>query len=1274
MKTLHTLLSILLLISVHVTMGQDQPIRFEHIGTEQGLSQSNVICILQDSRGFMWFGTREGLNKYDGYTFTVYKNDPANPHSISNNFIRDIIETKDGDLWIATLGGLSHYDRHKDRFTSFKHDPRNRRSISSNVVASLLEDSKGNLWVGTEDGLNEFDRSTKLFTHFNYRTSDKSSIGDGYIRSVFEDSKGCLWIGTYNGGLNLFHEKTGTFTRYQYDSGNNSSLSHNNVYAIFEDSKQRLWIGTNGGGLNLFNRANNEFIHYKYDEFNENSISGNSVYAINEDAQQQLWIGTENGGLSLLDPETGVFHNYRNDEADNTSLSNNSVYAIHRDRKGNMWLGTFNGGINLVDPDRRKFTHYKHVVLKNSLSNNNVLCIYEDSQRNVWIGTDGGGLNLFDPRTGRFTHFIHEKNNRNSICGNYVLTVCEDSKGNLWIGTWGDGVTVFNKANKTFKHFKNDPANTASLSSNNAWKIFEDREKNIWIGTYGGGLNLFDPAKQSFTRYQHDEKKRNGISSNNIYSIAEDTRGQLWISTDGGGLNLFDKKTKSFTHFLHDDSSNSIAGNTTGTIYQDKNDNLWIGTTTGLSFFSNKTKRFTNYTTADGLPNNVIFGILEDGDGNLWISTNKGISRFNPTTKRFKNFGMSDGLQSNEFKQQAYCKSYNGSMYFGGNNGFNLFSPSDITDHSFDPPLLVTGFQVFNKEVPVAGEGVESPLKENISEVKEITLPYASAVISFEFASLNYTVAEKKQYEYLLEGFDGKWNNIGSRRTATYTNLDPGKYVFKVRGLNNDGTWSTTITSLQLTILPPFWMTWWFRTLCIVLVIGCFVAFYRMRLRTVNRQKEKLEQLVKERTDEIVLQKETLSKNVEELAVLKEDLEKEKYYLDSLMDNMPDSIYFKDKESKLMRVSKYMAERFGLTMDELIGKSDFDFQDECHARKTYDDEQEIQQTRQPRIDYLEKEILKDGRELWVTTTKLPLLNARNEVVGTFGMSRDVTNIKRLEEERHSAELDKAVAQGKFEIASGVMHDIGNAVVGFGSYLTRVRRLQEAEQPANLQNLALFFEEHKSSISNAIGEAKADAIVKMLSGIAETQKSGQEELSKSINEQLGIISHIQEILNIQRQYVNGYESTERKPVSLKNIVNDSLSMLFAQIDKAGIQVAVNIPADLPLVKGDRTKLIQVVLNVLKNSMDAIDRKAEEKNIVIRAYTNTGKLVVEIKDNGRGFDDVVAGHLFKRGYTTKTAGSGLGLYNCQSIIESHDGAIHISSAGIDKGALAKLEFKV
>ncbi|MEJ7589343.1 MAG: two-component regulator propeller domain-containing protein, partial [Ferruginibacter sp.] len=822
-------------------IAQRQHLKFEHLDINAGLSQNHIMCILQDSRGFMWFGTSDGLNKYDGYKFTVYKNDPKDSNSISNNYISGIVEDSKGIIWISARGGgLNRYDKEKNKFTHFKNDPKNTNSISNNLATSISIDHEGNLWISTEAELNRYDPVHNLFTRYQVNA-----------RFVYEDSERQLWIGTDGNGLALFDRQSKTFKYFRHNKNDASSLSNDNVSVIMEDSKKRLWLGTAGGGMNLFDRQRGTFRRFINDPQNKNSLPANTVFAIQEDILGHIWLGTENGGLSVYDPVTEKFNNYQHDEIDDKSISHNSIYCVYRDSDNNMWTGTFAGGLNITTRNSNKFGHFKHTSDKNSLSNNNVLTVHENSEGKIWVGTDGGGLNLFDPQTKNFTHYRHEPGNNNSICGNYVLNAYTDSEGNTWVGTWGDGLTVLNLKKNTYRHYENIQGDSTSISTNNPWVIFEDRDKYIWVSTLFGGLNLFNPATNTFTRYNDGT---NNISTKKIKCISEDKKGNLLLGTDGGGVQLFNKQTKIFTSLIHDENKNSLSDNRVTFTSVDSLGNWWIGTMAGLNYFNTKTQLFTTYTTADGLPNNVVFGLTEDSKGFLWMSTNRGLSKFDPRTKNFKNFGVEDGLQSFEFKIGSFCKSRAGILYFGGINGFNAFDPASIKPDPFEPPLLLTNFEIFNKNVPIAqNENDPSPLKKDISETREITLPYNSSVVSFEFASLNYAVSEKKQYAYMLKGFDKSWNEIGTKRTATYTNLNPGKYIFKVKGMNNEGQWSARTIEVVLTITPPFWLTWWFKSLAVVTLLGSIIWFYSFRIRIIKSQRNKLEKKVAEQTRQLLL-------------------------------------------------------------------------------------------------------------------------------------------------------------------------------------------------------------------------------------------------------------------------------------------------------------------------------------------------------------------------------------------------------------------------------------
>ena len=856
MKALRYFIFVWLLFIGGFAFTQKPRIRFEHLGTNLGLSQSNVICIFQDSRGFMWFGTRDGLNKYDGYKFTVYKYDASNPNSLSQNTIQDITEDPDGNLWIATWGGgLNMFDRAKEIFVHHKAAIKSARIIGAKLINCVFIDSDKNLWIGTEgQGLQMYDKQANKFISYYHNDRDSLSLSNDMVKDIVEDDRHNLWLATVAGGLNMFDKKTKTFRRFLHDDNNSRSISSNYVSVLLIDSHQQLWMGTRGGGLEMFDDKKEEFLHFKNDPSDNNSLQSNVVRAISEDDRGNLWVGTENGGLTILNIKTRLAETYSQDDADNAAINNNSIWSAYKDNKGNMWVGTFSTGINFVNRDANKFAHYRHNSNPLSLNNNSVLSILEDSRQNVWIGTDGGGLNLFDSKKGTFKHYLHEANNVNSICGNYILKLFEDSEGNLWIGTWGSGITVFNKEKNSFKHFAYDAANPAGIGGNNAWTITEDADKNIWIGLYNSvsALDKYDRKTNSFIHYLHDPSNASSVNNNTINTVFSDKSGQLWIGTNGGGLDLFDKKTNSFRHFVNEDK-NGISNNDVYCVTEDNHGNLWIGTNLGLNSVNKMTGKITKYYTKDGLPSNTITGILIDEKENLWVSTFNGICRFDPAAKTFKSFSVNDGIQSNEFKMNSCYRGRNGRMYFGGINGFNGFFPDSIMDQQYEPPLVFTDFQVFNKQVLVSSDDkVSSPLKKNITDTKELTLSYDQSVISFEFASLNYTMQDKKQYAYKLEGFDKDWNNIGTRHSATYTNLDPGVYVLKIRGLNNEGKWSTKITTLTLTITPPFWMTWWFRLLGIAIIVGGAIGFYKIRIHSISSQKIKLQRQVHLQTRQLL--------------------------------------------------------------------------------------------------------------------------------------------------------------------------------------------------------------------------------------------------------------------------------------------------------------------------------------------------------------------------------------------------------------------------------------
>jgi ligand-binding sensor domain-containing protein/signal transduction histidine kinase/DNA-binding response OmpR family regulator len=857
---------IFLLLSNYAAWSQKQNLLFHQLGTADGLSQNSISCIFQDHKGFLWFGTRDGLNKYDGYKFTTFRKIPGNQNSLSSNNIRAIIEDRNGTIWIGTWdGGLNKFDPSSEKFTRYLQYSAHNQTKTIDNVTCLTRDKAGKIWVGTEKaGLLFFDESNKQFKSFTHLK------GTEHISAVLAESNSDIWIGTPN-GIWTVRNKGKNIQHYEYSAKDPGTLSCNDVRFLFEDREHQIWAGTYGGGLNLFNKQNNSFRSFKESITSNKQSDPNFLLSVAEDSRGNLWMGTENAGLRIFDPNTGKTAAYLHTDYDNATISGNTITTLLKDAKGNIWMGTLNG-INMVNIDETRFNHFRHQPGVNSLSDDNVICLYEDSAKNLWIGTDGGGLNRLDRKTGLFTWFRHQPGQSNSICGNFIKSVCEDSRGNLWIGTWGNGLTVYNPKKGTYKHYQNHSDNAGSLANNNAWYIYKDKKNNIWICTYGGGLDRYNPKTDDFTHYKYQDNLPSAISSNYILTITEDHLGKLWIGTDGGGLNQLDPQTGKFRIFKKENDPNALQNNSVGSIIEDNKGYIWAGTNYGLSRYNTNTGKFTTYLTGQGLLNDLVTGIIEDNKNQLWVTSVSGLSILNLGNYSFKNYTTADGLRSSEIR--AHLQAKNGMMYFGGKNGFNEFAPSSIRNTPFNPPLVFTGFQIFNKPVSIAkNEDDPSPLKTAITNIKELYLTYKQSVFSLEFASLNYTNKEKKQYAYMLEGFDLDWNYIGSKNTVMYTNLNPGSYTLKIKGLNNEKEWSVKTAQLQIHISPPYWQTTWFKILAFLLITLIIVLLFYARVASIKQRNKQLEQEVAGRTKELTETNTILSESNEEIRLQNEKLE-----------------------------------------------------------------------------------------------------------------------------------------------------------------------------------------------------------------------------------------------------------------------------------------------------------------------------------------------------------------------------------------------------------------
>lgn len=805
--------TIFILLCLTCQIATAQNLKFKHIGIDAGLSNSTIECILQDHRGFIWFGTRDGLNKYDGEHITVYRHD-KDSSSLSDNFIRHIYEDRNKKLWIGTSNGLNRFDPESNKFKRYPSALNNKKSSGNNDVRAVEENESG-LWIATSGGpLNLLDKKNNTIRHFDYHAND-----------IHTDRKGNLWLAT-DKGLYRFDKNRSAFQMIE-------GLSNYNLLVIAEATDGNLWLGTEEQGMIGYNPDTHDIRLYKHEEKNNNSLGSNLVRAIIVDKENNLWIGSINGGLDHFNPKTKTFKNYQNEPGNALSLSQRTVSAIFRDRQNNLWVGTHRGGVNLYTPGSERFRLVQQELNKNSLSYNDVKAFYEEPDGNLWIGTDGGGLNFYDKATHRFSHYKFDPFRPASLGSDAVLNIMEDRFHQLWIGTWAGGLNLMDRSSGTFSRFMNNPADLSSISSNYVQKIFEDSKGNLWVGTYYGGLNLMDRASRKFTRLIQGAANTR-ISGKNIISINEDAQQNLWIGTDDGGLNCYNLQTKIFRHyFLNEEKRPDLR-----IIFIDSKKRLWIGQA-GLYLFNPAKNSFSIYTTRAGLSTDFIKGITEDELGNFWISTSRGLTKFHPETFQSSSYNNADGLQGLEFEANAFLKTSKGEMFFGGVNGFNSFFPEAIKTNSFIPPVYLTEFQIFNKRI-LPGDK-DSPLNKDISFTKDIKLSYKQSTFSFSFAGLNYTAPENNKYAYKLEGFDKDWTYAGNTTKAFYTNLDPGDYVFRVKASNNDNNWNTAGTSINIHISPPFWITWWFRLLIAIIVIGIVYALLslkrRMELRVLEEQK-----------------------------------------------------------------------------------------------------------------------------------------------------------------------------------------------------------------------------------------------------------------------------------------------------------------------------------------------------------------------------------------------------------------------------------------------------
>lgn len=816
-------LTLLFLFCLCIARAQ-KPIAFKHLNVEHGLSQSSVLAIAQDSKGFIWFGTRFGLNKYDSRNFKIYKKEANNEKSLSHSeYISSITLANDGTLWIGTPYGLNKYNEPEDSFDHIVHQEANRNSLSNSKINCIYEDSKSRLWVGTANGLNLLkSKKNAVFARFLINSNRPQQI-----YAIAEDHTGTIWLSTTDGLMNIKFEKGKARLKY-YEAFSNqiNKAIDNHVTSIVQDWENNLWIGTKQTGLFKLNLKTEAIVNYAYNSLNSTGISSNNIRKIIVDKTGKLWIGTLHG-INIYNPLTKTFSNVQNEPGNNSSLSQNSVYDIFQDKQGIIWVGTYYGGINLLYPDYTPFKIYSSS--KTGLSSNVISSITEDKKRNLWIGTEGEGLNYLDRKTNTYTRYQYSPNNPNSLSSNLVKSIIKDKKGKIWIGTHLGGLNLFNPETNNFTRFTNKRNDTSSLSNDEITSIFEDSQGRFWVGT-NNGLNSFNTETGKFNRNKINGRK------DAVSFIYEDSMHTIWVATNSG-LHQLKNKTSSFTSRTADQPSTLPYGDVS-CITEDKKGFIWLGTfRNGLFKLDTKRHRYIHIKQADGLPSNNIVGILEDDEHNLWISTDNGLCKYNQQKKSFDIYNIKDGLPGNEFNYKSFFKDSYGAFFFGSLSGMISFFPKEIKQNKDVPKAVFTDLKLFNKTVRLNGD--DELLKTNISHTQSVTFKSGQNVFSIDFTVLNFIKPDKNLYAYKLAGFEKNWNYVNIP-SASYTNLSPGNYTLLIKGSNNDGLWTAEPTELKIRILPPFYQTWWAYLIYLLFIAAIlFVLVRYLLIRAVlSREKE----------------------------------------------------------------------------------------------------------------------------------------------------------------------------------------------------------------------------------------------------------------------------------------------------------------------------------------------------------------------------------------------------------------------------------------------------
>jgi PAS domain S-box-containing protein len=1208
-------------------------LNFRRIMPEDGLPAARVNRIFQDSRRFMWFATAEGLARYDGHEFRVYRHASGGPDDLAWRAVFDIAEDASGDLWLATDRGVAVWQRATERFVHYRWVLPNAASLSSEGVRAVLVTRDGTLWVGTVgNGLNTLDRSTGRFervaTGGDPASGRGSDNGHDAVLALHEDHRGNIWIGTAGGAIRL-DPRTRNVRAYRHDPSDPRSLSHDRVTSIDVDAEGKIWLGTNAGLCRL-DPESGQIWRLPLDSRDPGGLQSPIVNAVVADRGGRVWVGTDGGGLSRLDPGARTFAHLRSAWFDARSLASDVVLSLYEDRDGDLWVGTYPAGVNFANRQTAAAfqTHLALPGVPHALSNGAVWAFEEEPGGDIWVGTDGGGLNRLDRATNRWSASRHDPDDARSLGSDSVTSLCRDSRGQLWVGTYGGGLNLRDPRTGGFRRYLPEPGRPRSLSSDRVWRIVEDAEQRLWVATRGGGVDRYDPSVDGFVHYRHDPANPRSLTHDNVLALLATRSGGLWAGTYSG-VARWDAATDSWQRFESGNGPGLLAHETVNDLCEDRRGSVWIATEGGgLNRYDPATGTLERHRATDGLPSNTVRSVVEDDDGALWVSTNQGIARFDPRGRRFRVFDQSDGISGTLFHRGARLRTRGGQILFGGAQGFTELAPGRIESGLVRPNVVLTRFEVFNQEMLPMAPG--SPLERSISETRQMAIPARLSVISFQFSAMGFRSPHRVRYEYRLDGFDAAWRAAGPERRATYTNLDPGRYQLRVRATGNEGVVSEDGVALEIVVVPPFWRTWWFRSILFALLVvglvatGWGVSERRLRSKLHEAERERQIALERQRVDEAVRQRERAYRQI--------------------FNSTQDAILLQDAATGAILDANEAAVRiFGWPKEELLLRTVEDLSEGGEHDSQPVAAERMRQALGSGSVAFEWRSRRANGELFPTEVQL----SRSEIGGenrVLAVVRDITERKRMEEERLRLERQLLQAQ-KLEslgvLAGGIAHDFNNLLVAILGHSDLALRDLAPAAPAR---------ESLGEIEKAARRA-ADLSRQMLAYSGRGQFAVEE-------------------------------------IRLRELVLEMVHLLKSGISKKAA-LRLDLDRTAPVVRGDATQIRQIVMNLVINASEAIGER--EGSIVLATGSGSfspeelagipvgepaqggGYVWLEVSDTGCGMDDETQRRVFEPFFTTKFTGRGLGLSAVLGIVRGHKGALRLRSE-LGKGTAFRVYFPV